>query len=65
LDLFDLGLMLLLALGGEAWRRAATAAAEGLGLPLQSYVISEPEFPDAYGITGAGAALVRWLIAAP
>ena len=59
LDLFGRGFVLLLAPGGEAWRDAAVAAADELGLPLESHVIPEAEFPDAYGISGAGAVLVR------
>jgi 2-polyprenyl-6-methoxyphenol hydroxylase-like FAD-dependent oxidoreductase len=59
LDLFGAGYVLLVALGGEAWRDAGVNAAETLGLPLDSHVVREPEFPDAYGITGAGAVLVR------
>jgi putative polyketide hydroxylase len=59
LDLFGREFTLLVGPGGEAWRDAATGAAEALGLPLASHVIAEPEFPDAYGIGGAGAVLVR------
>jgi 2-polyprenyl-6-methoxyphenol hydroxylase-like FAD-dependent oxidoreductase len=59
LDLFGREFALLVAPGGEAWRDAAATAAEQLGLPLKSHVIAEPEFPDAYGIGGAGAVLVR------
>jgi hypothetical protein len=59
LDLFGREFTLLLAPGAEAWRDAVSTAAGELGLPLASYVIAEPEFPDAYGIGGAGAVLVR------
>jgi 2-polyprenyl-6-methoxyphenol hydroxylase-like FAD-dependent oxidoreductase len=59
LDLFGREFTLLVAPGGKAWREAGAAAAEELGLPLASHVIAEPEFPDAYGITAAGAVLVR------
>jgi 2-polyprenyl-6-methoxyphenol hydroxylase-like FAD-dependent oxidoreductase len=59
LDLFGRSFVLLLAPGGEAWRSAATAAAEDLGAPVDCHVISDPQFADAYGITGAGAMLVR------
>jgi hypothetical protein len=59
LDLFGRGFVLLVAPGGGAWREAAAAAAESVGLPLDSHVIPDTEFPDAYGITGAGAVLVR------
>jgi hypothetical protein len=59
LDLFGRNFVLLLAPGGEAWRGAAGAAAGELGLPLDSHVIPEQDFPDAYGITGAGAVVVR------
>jgi 2-polyprenyl-6-methoxyphenol hydroxylase-like FAD-dependent oxidoreductase len=59
LDLLGLDFVLLLAPGGEAWRAPAMDAASELGLTLDSHVISEAEFPDAYGITAAGAVLVR------
>ena len=59
LDLFGQRFVLLIASGGETWRNAAMGAAAGLGLPLDSHLIGEPEFPDAYGITDAGAVLVR------
>jgi hypothetical protein len=59
LDLFGRGFVLLAAPGGEAWRSAAVTAAGELGLPLDAYVIEDPQFADAYGITAAGAVLVR------
>jgi 2-polyprenyl-6-methoxyphenol hydroxylase-like FAD-dependent oxidoreductase len=59
LDLFGREFTLLVAPGGEAWRDAMAAAADEFGLSLASHVIVEPEFPDAYGISGAGAVLVR------
>jgi putative polyketide hydroxylase len=66
LDLFGRGYVLLAGSGGEAWRAAALAAADGLGLPLDGYVVGagelldpETRFADAYGITAAGAVLVR------
>jgi hypothetical protein len=59
LDLFGRSFVLLLAPGAEAWRSAAVAAARQIGLPLDCHVIGEPQFADAYGITGAGAVLVR------
>jgi 2-polyprenyl-6-methoxyphenol hydroxylase-like FAD-dependent oxidoreductase len=59
LDLFGPNFVLLVAPGGEAWRSATVAAAGEAGLPVDCHVIEEPEFADAYGITGAGAVLVR------
>lgn len=66
LDLFGRSFVLLAAPAGEAWRQAARIAAEGLGVPLDAYVVDggelrdpEGQFPDTYGITAAGAALVR------
>jgi 2-polyprenyl-6-methoxyphenol hydroxylase-like FAD-dependent oxidoreductase len=59
LDLFGREFTLLVAPSGEAWRDAVVTAGGALGLPLESHVIAEPEFPDAYGIGGAGAVLVR------
>ena len=51
--------MLLAAGAGDAWRSAALSAAQEVGLPIDSHVLGNPEFADAYGITGAGAVLVR------
>lgn len=66
LDLFGLGYVLLAAPEGDAWRRASVAAADALGVPLDSYVVDGGELgdpdrriPDTYGIGGVGAALVR------
>jgi 2-polyprenyl-6-methoxyphenol hydroxylase-like FAD-dependent oxidoreductase len=59
LDLFGRQFVLLVAPGGEAWGAAGVSAAEALGVPLDSHIIPGQEFPDAYGITGAGAVLVR------
>ena len=59
LDLLGRDFVLLLAPGGEGWRGAVGAAASELGLPLEHHVIPDQQFPDAYGITGAGAVLVR------
>ena len=59
LDLFGRDFVLLVAPDGEGWRRATRAVAEGVGLPVVCHVIEESEFADAYGITGAGAVLVR------
>ncbi|MBV9807652.1 MAG: FAD-dependent monooxygenase [Solirubrobacterales bacterium] len=59
LDLLGRNFVLLLAPGGEGWRGAVGAAASELGLPVEHHVIPDQQFPDAYGITGAGAVLVR------
>jgi hypothetical protein len=59
LDLFGRSFVLLLAPGGDAWRNPGLAAAEELGLPLDSHVIQDQPFPDAYGISNDGAVLVR------
>jgi hypothetical protein len=59
LDLFGRGFVLLVAPGGDAWRSATVAAAQEVRAPVDCHVIGEPEFADAYGITGAGAVLVR------
>jgi 2-polyprenyl-6-methoxyphenol hydroxylase-like FAD-dependent oxidoreductase len=59
LDLFGRQFVLLVAPGGEAWRDCAVTAAEEVGVPVECHVIEAPEFADAYGITGAGAVLVR------
>ncbi len=59
LDLFGRNFVLLVAPGGEAWRSATVAAAQEVGLPVDCHVIADRQFADAYGITGAGAVLVR------
>jgi putative polyketide hydroxylase len=66
LDLFGLNFVLLAAPAGAAWRHGARVAADELGVPLDVYVVDGEElrdpdgrFPDAYGITAAGAVLVR------
>ncbi len=59
LDLFGSNFVLLLAPGGEAWRGATVVAAQDVGVPVDCHVIADPQFADAYGITGAGAVLVR------
>ena len=55
LDLFGRDFVLLVALGGEAWRSAASK----VGVAVDCHVIEDPEFADAFGITDAGAVLVR------
>ena len=66
LDLFGSRYVLLAARAGEAWIAAARAGAGELGLPLDAYVVGGDEladreggFADAYGISAAGAVLVR------
>jgi len=59
LDLFGRDFVLLAAGAGEAWRSAASSAAQEIGVSIDCQVLGDAEFADAYGITGAGAALVR------
>jgi 2-polyprenyl-6-methoxyphenol hydroxylase-like FAD-dependent oxidoreductase len=65
LDLFGGGFTLLAAEGGEAWSVAARDAAKELGLALDAYTfgreLDDPQggFASAYGLTAAGAVLVR------
>jgi 2-polyprenyl-6-methoxyphenol hydroxylase-like FAD-dependent oxidoreductase len=66
LDLFGRAYVLLAGVSGDAWGAGASAAATDLGVPLDGYVVGkdgllDPEgvFSDAYGITAAGAVLVR------
>ncbi|HZC39214.1 MAG TPA: FAD-dependent monooxygenase [Streptosporangiaceae bacterium] len=66
LDLFGRDFVLLAGAAGGAWRTAAVTAAERLGVPLTACQVGEDgladpagAFPGAYGITGAGAVLVR------
>ena len=59
IDLFDRDIVLLTADPGASWRAAAETASSTLGVRVESYVIREPEWPLLYGITPAGAVLVR------
>jgi 2-polyprenyl-6-methoxyphenol hydroxylase-like FAD-dependent oxidoreductase len=59
LDLFGRNFVLLVAPGGEEWRSATLAPAREFGVPVDCHVIGDPQFADAYGVTGAGAVLVR------
>jgi putative polyketide hydroxylase len=59
IDLFDRDIVLLTADPGASWREAAETAASTIGVPIASHVIREPEWPNLYGITPAGAVLVR------
>ncbi|HUA06716.1 MAG TPA: FAD-dependent monooxygenase [Solirubrobacteraceae bacterium] len=59
LDLFGRNYVLLVAPEGDAWRGAALTAAEVLGVPVDCHVVGDPHLADAYGITAAGAVLVR------
>lgn len=59
IDLFDRDIVLLTADPGASWRAAAETAFRTLGVPIESHVIREPEWPHLYGITPAGAVLVR------
>jgi 2-polyprenyl-6-methoxyphenol hydroxylase-like FAD-dependent oxidoreductase len=66
LDLFGRNFVLLAAAEGGAWCDAAFAAADRLRLRLDGYVVGENDlldpqggFPDAFGLSIAGAVLVR------
>ncbi len=66
LDLLGTAFVLLTGADGEAWRDAACRAADALGVPLNAYVVGGGELRDpsgafaaAYGISPAGAVLVR------
>ncbi|HEX6467698.1 MAG TPA: FAD-dependent monooxygenase [Streptosporangiaceae bacterium] len=66
LDLLGGSFVLLAGAEGDAWRAAALRAAERLRLSLDTYRVgsaelADPEgrFHDAYGITAAGAVIVR------
>ena len=52
LDLLGDGFVLLTGPEGEGWSAA--------GVP--THVVSEPEFPGAYGISPSGAALVEYAL---
>ncbi len=66
LDLFGTAFVLLAGPDGEVWRDAASRAAQSLDAPLEAYVVGGGELRDpggafaaAYGISTAGAVLVR------
>ena len=65
LDLFGSGFTLLAAPEGKAWATAARGAAKDVGVALDAYTfgqeLRDPEnrFTTAYGLTAAGAVLVR------
>lgn len=59
IDLFDRNLVLLTAQPGAPWRDAAATASCALGIPVDSHIIANPGWPGRYGVTPAGAVLVR------
>jgi 2-polyprenyl-6-methoxyphenol hydroxylase-like FAD-dependent oxidoreductase len=67
LDLYGSRFVLVAGPGGEAWANAAKAAAKSVNVPLDAYhlggtgKLTDPKgtFHTAYGITPAGAVLVR------
>jgi hypothetical protein len=66
LDLFGTAFVLLAGAGGGAWQAAALGAAQRLEVPLEAHLVGGPElgdpggaFAEAYGISSAGAVLVR------
>jgi tetracenomycin A2 monooxygenase-dioxygenase len=56
IDLFDRRFVLLTAEPGHAWR---DAAARCPGVSVDSHVVTEPQWPDLYGVASDGAVLVR------
>ena len=66
LDLFGTAFVLLAGPDGEAWHESASGAGGALDVPLDAYVVGGGEVRDpaaafaaAYGISAAGAVLVR------
>jgi hypothetical protein len=66
LDLFGSGFVLLAGAAGGAWHAAALGASQRLGVPLEAHLVGGPQLRDpgdafagAYGISPAGAVLVR------
>jgi hypothetical protein len=59
IDLFDRDHVLLTAQPGVAWRDATATASRALGIQVDNHVITNPGWPGRYGITPAGAVLVR------
>jgi 2-polyprenyl-6-methoxyphenol hydroxylase-like FAD-dependent oxidoreductase len=58
IDLFGRHFAVLAGADGARWSAAAADAAERLGLPIDAHVLGG-EFESAYGVSPAGAALVR------
>jgi putative polyketide hydroxylase len=66
-DLFGPRFVLLTGAEGESWAKAAGAAAQALGIPLDVHIVggasdlsdTEGRFSTAYGITATGGVLVR------
>jgi tetracenomycin A2 monooxygenase-dioxygenase len=56
IDLFDDRFVLLTAEPGRAWRDAAVHCP---AVPVDSHVLTEPGWPDLYGVSPDGAVLVR------
>jgi hypothetical protein len=66
LDLFGRNFVLLAGPAGQAWQAAAPAAADKLGVPLDTHLVggagladAEGSFTGAYGISPSGAVIVR------
>jgi len=59
LDLFRRHFVLLAGPEGAAWEAAAGAGAGELGVELDVHMLDDEGFAEAYGITPAGAVLVR------
>jgi 2-polyprenyl-6-methoxyphenol hydroxylase-like FAD-dependent oxidoreductase len=59
LDLAGPHFALLAAPAGDAWCRAATAAAGDLGVPLTAHTITAAPVAATYGLTAGGAVLLR------
>lgn len=67
LDLFDKEFVLLTGGAGQAWKAAASRAANEVGVPLRSYSVGpdgdlvdpSDDWPTLYGISPDGAVLVR------
>jgi len=58
IDLFGRHFAVLAGADGARWAAAAAVAAERLGVPIDAHVLGG-EFESAYGVSAAGAALVR------
>jgi 2-polyprenyl-6-methoxyphenol hydroxylase-like FAD-dependent oxidoreductase len=59
LDLFGTNFVLLTGAEGGDWHAAALAAAKEADVALDAHVVDAPGFPQAYGISPSGAAIVR------
>ncbi len=59
IDLFDQSFVLLHGPAGTSWSSDLAQRPDGRGVPLERHVITDPSWPDRYGVEPSGAVLVR------